>query len=444
MRAQPALAGVADAPARGVDDAREADLVGRVDEQVQVGDRVLDLGPLVELGAADHLVGQLVADEDVLQHPAVGVGPVEDRDLVAFDLPLVDQLLDLAGDVARLAVLVVELGDGDLLALPRVGPEVLLAVRPVVGDQPVCGRENGLRRAVVLLELDHLGLGEVLLELEDVAVVGPAKAEDRLRIVTDHGQVAVRAGQQLQQPELRVVGVLVLVHQHPAEAVPVAGADLVEQLQHVHRPHQQVVEVHRVGVEHPPLVHSVGLADHLLERPSPGLLLVGLGVYQRVLGVGDAGADGPRRIALRVDLELDQAALQHPQRVGLVVDREALRVSEALGLDPQQPGAGRVEGHHPHPPVHPADQRADPLAHLLGGLVGEGDREDLVRPRPAGGQKPGDAVGQDPGLARARPGQHQQRALAVGDGLALGRVQLGEQALLAGRPGLDADAPMGS
>ena len=52
-------------------------------QQLQVGDRVLDLGALVELGAADHLVGQLVADQDVLQHPALRVGPVEDRDLVA-------------------------------------------------------------------------------------------------------------------------------------------------------------------------------------------------------------------------------------------------------------------------------------------------------------------------------------------------------------------------
>ncbi len=222
-----------------------------------------------------------------------------------------------------------------------------------------------------------------------------------------------------------MVRVLVFVHQHPAEAVAVAGSDVVEQLQHVHRPHQQVVEVHRVGVEHPPLIQSVGLGDHFLERASPSLPLVGLGVDQRVLGVRDAGAHRTRRVALGVHLELDQAALQHPQAVGLVVDREALRVSEALGLDPQQPGAGRVKGHHPHPPMHPADERAHPLAHFLGGLVGEGDREDLVRPRAAGREQPGDAVGENPGLARAGPSQHEQRPLAVGDGLALGRVEVG-------------------
>src|SRR5215210_5185031 len=80
VRAEPALARVADPAPRRVDDASEADLVGRVDEQLQIGDRVLDLGALVELGPADHLIGQLVADQDVLEHPAVSVGPVEDRD----------------------------------------------------------------------------------------------------------------------------------------------------------------------------------------------------------------------------------------------------------------------------------------------------------------------------------------------------------------------------
>ena len=84
---QPALAGVADPAARGVDHPREADLVGRVDQQVEVGDGVLDLGALVELGPADHLVGHLVADERVLQDPALRVGPVEDRDLVPRRAP---------------------------------------------------------------------------------------------------------------------------------------------------------------------------------------------------------------------------------------------------------------------------------------------------------------------------------------------------------------------
>ena len=46
-----------DAPLGHVDDALQGHLVGGVDQHPQVGQHVLDLAPLVEAGAADHLVG---------------------------------------------------------------------------------------------------------------------------------------------------------------------------------------------------------------------------------------------------------------------------------------------------------------------------------------------------------------------------------------------------
>ena len=116
----------------------------------------------------------------------------------------------------------------------------------------------------------------------------PSEAVDRLRVVAHHRQVAVpdrarvrRAGrpaapsprrgraptadEQLQQPVLGVVGVLVLVHEHVAEGVAVALADLLEQLQQVDRAEQQVVEVHRVHAVQVALVDVVDVGDHLLE-----------------------------------------------------------------------------------------------------------------------------------------------------------------------------------
>ncbi len=47
--------------------------------------------------------------------------------------------------------------------------------------------------------------------------------------------------------------------------------------------------------------------------------------------------------------------------------------------------------------------------------------------RHALGQQPGDAMGDDPRLAAARPGQDQQRALEVQDRLALGLGQVLQQ-----------------
>ena len=78
-----------------------------------------------------------------------------------------------------------------------------------------------------------------------------------------------------------------------------------------------------------------------------------------------------------------------------------------------------------------------PLAHLGGGLVGEGDRQDLPDADVARGQQVGDAAGQHRRLARAGAGHDQQRRALVQHGLALLRVEAVQQligfAVAAGR-----------
>ena len=270
MRGEATLAGVADPAPRGVDDSREGDQVGGVDQQAEVGDRVLDLGPLVELGAADHLVGQLEADQRVLEHPAHRVGPVEDRDVLAPHALLLAEALDLARHPARLLVLVAQLGEPHRLTAGDLGPEPLRPPLAVALDHRVGGREDRLGRAVVLLELDHLRLGEVALEVEDVADVGVAEAVDRLVLVADDHQVAVLGGEQLQQAVLGVVGVLVLVDEDVAEGAAPALARLLEVLQQLDRADQQVVEVERVGLQHALLVALDRPRRRLPRRRCPG------------------------------------------------------------------------------------------------------------------------------------------------------------------------------
>ena len=80
------------------------------------------------------------------------------------------------------------------------------------------------------------------------------------------------------------------------------------------------------------------------------------------------------------------------------------------------------------------DQGGDPLLHLAGRLVGEGDGEDLPRLRAAGRQQVGDPVGQHTGLARAGASDDQQRTALVPDGCALLVVEPFEQRAGVGRP----------
>ena len=176
------------------------------------------------------------------------------------------------------------------------------------------------------------------------------------------------------------------------------------------------------------LVELVDVGDGLLEVGADELA-VAAGVAQLVLGVRDLVLDRRRREALGVDAELVDAALDEPAAVGLVVDRVLARVAEARRLGAQHPRAGAVEGHHPHRPRRVAEQQLDALAHLLRGLVGERDREDLAGPRDAGLDEPRDAVREHPRLARPGAREHEQRPLAVRDGGALGLVQAREQVL---------------
>ena len=96
------------------------------------------------------------------------------------------------GDEPRLVVLVVGDVADDPRAVAGVGPEALRLAALVVADHGVGGVEDGLGRAVVLLEQDRGGVGEVLLEVEDVADVGAAEGVDRLVGVADDHQLGRR------------------------------------------------------------------------------------------------------------------------------------------------------------------------------------------------------------------------------------------------------------
>ncbi len=271
-------------------------------------------------------------------------------------------------------------------------------------------------------------VGEVALELEDVADRRAAERVDRLVGVAHHAQLAGLADQLLDQRVLRVVGVLVFVDEHVLEALPVFVGDLGVRPEEVDRRHDEVVEVERVGLAQPALIERVDLGDGaLLGTDRPGR--EALGVDQLVFQVGDLPGQRPRRVALGVEVELAGDQLQQPAGVVGVVDRERRAQAGHFVLGAQDAHARRVERGHPHQPGPPADQLGHPLLHLAGGLVGERDRDDLGRVNLAGGQQVSDPVGQHPGLAGAGAGHDQQGRPSVDNRVALRAVEALEQVL---------------
>jgi hypothetical protein len=131
---------------------------------------------------------------------------------------------------------------------------------------------------------------------------------------------------------------------------------------------------------------------------------------------------------LRVKPDLDDRLLCAVELIGVVVDQEVRQQTEAVrddaGVLAENPDAEGMESTHHEPGGGAlANQAFDPVAHLAGGLVGKGDREDLVGQDAAFLDQVGDAMGQDTGLTGARSGDDKNRPIDRLDGEALVGVE---------------------
>ena len=111
---------------------------------------------------------------------------------------------------------------------------------------------------------------------------------------------------------------------------------------------------------------------------------------------------------------LPQGLADQPQLVGGGIDGEVPLVTEKPDLPAEDPHAERVEGGEDQ--ILAAlfsDQGSHTLLHLAGRLVGEGDRQDVLRRHILVEEEMGDPIGNHPGLAGAGAGQHQERPFGV-------------------------------
>ena len=256
----------ADAALRDVENAAGGDRVVGVGDDLQVGQRVLDFAALVEAGAADDAIRDTLAHEEFFERAGLGVRAVEDRDVAPVGAGL-GQAINLADDEAGLVVLGVRGVQGDKRAVARGRPQVFCAAPRVAGDDGVRGRQDVLRRAVVLLKQDGARAREVALELFDVADRGPAEGVDRLVRVADDRQlggfhaVGAIAHEGAHEDVLGVVRVLVLVDQDVAESPVIVLGDQRVVAQQFNRTHDEVVEIQRVRGAHTLVVLDVGCRD---------------------------------------------------------------------------------------------------------------------------------------------------------------------------------------
>ena len=180
--------GVAQAALGDIDDTLEGEIVGRRIDQPQIGERVADFGALVEARAADDAIGQAQRHKAILELAHLERGPHQNGNLVER-MAVALQLLDLFADGARFLLGIPGAGDEDFFAGHVLGAQRLAEPAFVVGDQMRGGGENVSGRAVVALQPDNFGAGEIVLEAQDVVDLRAAPAVDRLIVVADAADV---------------------------------------------------------------------------------------------------------------------------------------------------------------------------------------------------------------------------------------------------------------
>ena len=301
---------------------------------------------LVELHAADELVRDAVSQAGFFERARLRVDAVHDGDFAERVLPRAAapprERVHLAQDELRLFFLVVTLRHGDGRALAVAREQALFDPLRVGGYELGRCVENRLGRAVILLQRDDFGVGEVRLEAENVANVGVAPRVDGLVGVADGAQVAMLARDEARDGVLRHVGVLKLVYHKVDVSLAVLARDLFPLAQQQVCFEKKVVEIRRGGLVHQRLVSLIDAPDDFIEvaRRPHGESLRG---EQLAFRAGDGGLDGARREALGVGVRFVHGALDHVNLIGVVVDGEGAVEPNRLAVAPQNLGAEGVK-----------------------------------------------------------------------------------------------------
>ena len=419
---------VADAARGIVDDAFECLVVARIDDQPDIGQHVLDLLVVVERTALVDAVGNAPAAEVVLQHGRLAVGAVENHRLG----PLVARLADLVAQVGddHFGLLAVGIGleNPDRLALVALREAVFLHAFGVADDYRVGRIDDGAGRAVVLLQLEDHGVGKILLEREDILDLGPAEGVDRLRVVAHDADLRMQLRKAADDDVLGVVGVLILVHQNIFELLLITRQHVGSVAQQDVGLQQQVVEIHRAVALAALAVDVVNVAEFGNLRLTvlggvDRIGEVGAGGHQTVFGIGYARSQEVGLVFLVRKVQLADDGLQQVLAVRRFVDGERIGETDAVGVLAQDTRKNRMEGSHADiAAAVVGDHLRDAFAHLLGGLVGKGERED-VEGSHALLDHIGDARGQHPRFARTRTRDNERRGVVIHHGGALSGVQ---------------------
>ena len=219
------------------------------------------------------------------------------------------------------------------------------------------------------------------------------------------------------------VGILIFIDEDVFEPALILGQHIRVRLKNRHHMQQQITEVGGVQLNQTALILRVNLRPTVVI--GPGIRTWNLiGGQGAVLPAVDDPRQHPRGPAFVVDPLCGDQLLKQTQLVIRIEDREIAFQPHQFSMAPQQLDADRVERAKPRHPLHLLAQHlTHAVLHLARGLVGKGDRQNLMRPCAPGVEQMHDSRRQRPRFTSACPGKHQHRAVQCLDRRTLGGVQ---------------------
>jgi hypothetical protein len=185
----------------------------------------------------------------------------------------------------------------------------------------------------------------------------------------------VVGGEQRDEPILRGVDVLILIHEHVLEALLILLAGCFVALEQVDRANDEIVEIQRVRLGEPALILGVNVGDPLAGKGRLALRVL-FGPNQRVLRFIDLGEAGARREMPFVIIEVVQNLFDELPLIRFIDHRETTADADSRTIATQNANAHRVKGSDPEVAGDRTDHGMQPRLHLAGSLVGERYRKN--------------------------------------------------------------------
>ena len=419
---------IADTTRRIIDDTLEGLLIIRIRNQSEIRNHILDLLALIEAQSAIDAIRDIILSHLFLKGSALRVRTIENGKVGPITMILPPEALDVLTHDHRLLLIAIGRLQLQPLTMFVFREHILRNLSFISFDQRIGCLYDQLRRAVVLLQLEQFCIFIQTLKVQDIIDIGTSERIDALGIIAHHAHFLTFLRQLIHNRLLRIVRILILIHQHEMELLNVFLPDILMILEQEPCLNQQIVKVHRIRLTTPFRVPYIYIRDlrtllgGIVTRP--GTLCIGLRQQQMILGHRDTVGHRRRLIRLIVKLHLLDDRLHQRTGIRLVIDGEVSIKADMLGLAPQDPCKHTVEGTHLQVSgLLIAHQAPDTLLHLSRCLIGKRQCQNLPGSHPLF-QQPRNLIGQHTCLTRACSGNHQTCPVAVLHGNLLPFIQL--------------------